>query len=203
MMPIRYVLALPLAIAAMPSHAQSLSGPSAAAGVLSDATAGSRSLSFEGAAEPACLIRSPAVLDSNNASVTVGSNSNVDVALSSGGFVDPGTGVPNAAQIKLSLPVTCNTAHHITVESARGGLVLLGSVPQGSGFRSRLDFTVTLNWAGGAQSFNTTTARTLDAIVPNAATGAATIEIAIPGGGTPLVAGAYSDTVTVKVEATS
>ena len=110
---------------------------------------------------------------------------------------------PDSSIRSPACPITCNTAHRIQIESRNGGLVNeAGSSPTGA-LRNRLDFSVSLEWAGTSAGFDTSTARTVQTLVGNAATGTAQIGIRIPGGGTPLVAGIYNDTVTIRVEATS
>lgn len=187
-------------LASSPTHglAQGVTG-----GVTSENEGvGGRQLSFEGAVVPACVMRQPTPVRQSNATVTVGSTGDVNVDLQSG-FLDRTTGVPNAVEVAISFPITCNTAHSIHVESQRGGLVNQAATSDSGAFRSRLDFTLELRWAGGAQGFDTTNAREMDIAIPNAATGNADVRIAIPGGGDPLIAGSYGDTIIIQIEATS
>lgn len=193
--------ALPLlAAAALPSagFAQGISGGTTA----ENSSVGGRELMFEGSVAPACVIRAPTPISQTNGQVTIGPSGNVDVALQDG-FLDPASGVPNAVEIAIAFPITCNTAHNIHVESRNGGLVNQAATGSPGPFRARLDFSVEMRWAGGTTRFDTASARQLDAALGNAATGNADIRIAIPGGGTPLVAGIYADTITIQVQATS
>lgn len=186
---------------ALPAAAGAQTG---SAGVLAgDANTGARDLVVEGIAPPGCVIGAPSATEQDNARVTVAQSGGLDVALSGPGFINPATGVPNPAAIRIALPITCNTAHRIQIESRNGGLVNAATIGTASALRNRLDFSVSLEWAGTSAGFDTSTGRTVQTIVGNAATGVAQIGIRIPGGGTPLVAGIYNDTVTIRVEATS
>ncbi|GHH15296.1 hypothetical protein GCM10008023_17930 [Sphingomonas glacialis] len=187
-------IALPTATFAQTSSAGVLSG---------EGTAGARDLVVEGTAPPGCVIGSPSATEQDNARVTVAQSGGLDVALGGPGFINPLTGVPNPAAIRIALPITCNTAHRIQIESRNGGLVNEATSGPTGALRNRLDFSVSLEWAGTSAGFDTSTARTVQTLVGNAATGTAQIGIRIPGGGTPLVAGIYNDTVTIRVEATS
>lgn len=192
------VIVAPLVLLSTTAGAQGVTG-----GTTSESDGvGGRDLSFEGSVAPACVMRQPNSVRQNNATVTVGTTGDVNVDLQSG-FLDRTTGVPNAVDVAISFPITCNTAHSIHVESQRGGLVNPAVTGTDGPFRSRLDFTLELRWAGGTQTFDTTSARMMDVAIPNAATGSADVRIAIPGGGTPLVAGIYSDTIIIQIEATS
>lgn len=161
-----------------------------------------RAIVFEGDARRACVLKAPTAASQVNATLSQSANG-VNVELTPQGFIDPQTGVPRATGISLNLPITCNTAHRIRVASRNGALLRAGGGEDTGTFRSRLDFSVDVTWAGLTQSFNTANAGETILIVPDASTGAATITIAIPGGGNPLAAGAYSDTIVVEVEASS
>ncbi|SMF64974.1 hypothetical protein [Allosphingosinicella indica] len=161
-----------------------------------------RSIVFEGEATRACLIEAPTV-DSQVNTRLDRAGGGVNVALSPTGFIDPETGVPRQSGISLSLPITCNTAHQLRIASREGALIREGAGTDTGAFRSRLDFDVEVNWAGITRTFSTQNSAQLIIPVPDAATGQASINISIPGGGAPLAAGQYGDTLIVEVEATS
>ena len=163
-----------------------------------------RAIVFEGEAARACLIESPTADSQVNTSLERAGNG-VNVTLSPTGFLDPQTGVPRQTGISLSLPITCNTAHQLRVASRSGALIRAGATAGGATgpFRSELDFDVEVNWAGQTRAFNTANATQVLIPVPDAATGQASVTISIPGGGTPLAAGDYGDTLVIEVEASS
>lgn len=194
-----FILAAGLAACPVTAFAQGIS-----AGVSpADPGRTSRDLLFEGTAPAACVTRAPRPVVQQNAAVTVSDNGNIDIRLDKSSFINPVTGVPNPVVIQVAFPIVCNTAHKISVESLRGGLQNEAVANGAFALRSHLDFNVQMNWAGTTKSFDTASGRAFEMPVMNAATGDADIRIAIPGGGTPLVAGVYSDTITLKVEVTS
>lgn len=168
-----------------------------------DAVNATRDVTFEGLALPACFVRDVTARDARNASLSASGAGASTVALSPEGFVDSVTGVPRATEITLALPITCNAPHHLRIASTRGGLLLAGAGSEAGRFRDRIDFAVALDWAGMQRAFDTASGTGLDLDVDTAATGDAAIRIVIPGGGRPLVAGAYGDALTILVEAAS
>jgi len=162
-----------------------------------------RAIVIEGSAPRACTLKVPRASGERNTTLAQTGSGGVTVALTPSGFIDPATGVPRATGIELALPITCNTAHHLRVTSTRGGLLREGGGDAGGTFRARLDFAVDVRWAGQAVSFDTGTAARIDLSVADAATGDAMISISIPGGGSPLAAGDYGDTLIIEIEASS
>jgi hypothetical protein len=162
-----------------------------------------RDVVLQGTAPAACVIRVPSSGNEQNATLSQSGSGGVNVELTPQGFIDPQTGVPRASGISLAIPITCNGPHHIRVSSARGSLLREGASSTEAAIRSELNFNVALEWAGLSSSFNTDSARSLDLPVADAATGTARVTISIPGGGSPLAAGAYTDTLVVEVETSS
>lgn len=180
-----YFLAAAFIAAATNVGAQSLVGSNP------DGVGGSQ-LEITGIAPEGCVIATPTQGAITNAILTPGANSAQVRILQ---LADPTTAVPEAATMDMTFPVTCNTAHSLTISTLQGGLV--NASPPGPGFRNRLDYQVNANWDG--QHVSGTSAAPVQMSVPNAATGQLDLSIVIPAGGIPLVAGAYSDSLIVNI----
>ena len=120
-------------------------------------------------------------------------------------LVDENTAVARESSIELALPVVCNTAHRITVRRTNGGLVRVGSTGArnaSGGFAESQAYNVALQWQqqtvqlGGA---TTTGALSYD----QPAKGDIIVDIAVPRGTQPLVAGTYRDDVVVEIRPTN
>lgn len=188
---LKTVLAAAVLSCASGAEAQSLIGSN------TSGVAGGQ-LQISGNAPESCVITTPAQGAIANATFTAGPNS-AQVTITQ--LVDPTTAVPQAATIDMLFPVVCNTAHTLTISTAQGGLVLQAAAPPpGAGFRNRLDYQVNANWVG--QQVSGTSAAPLQISSPDAATGQLDVSIAIPAGGEPLEAGAYSDSLIVNIQPT-
>lgn len=116
-------------------------------------------------------------------------------------LVDESTATTRASSIQLAVPVVCNTSHQITVRSYNGALVRLGAnaARSGSGgFSETQSYDVGLQWQQQTARLGGLTASA--AIFYNQpAKGDLIVDIAIPRGTNPLVAGTYSDAVVVEI----
>lgn len=153
-----------------------------------------------GEALPACQIRGGANTEGSNVSFQSAGPFAGDIRILQ--LVDPTTAVPLNANIQLQVPVVCNGPHRLILRSAMGGLVRDGvpaNVP--SRFRERLPYEFSALWDGQILR------RSSDAegpFVVSSAEGRAEnldVSITVTGGGLPLVAGTYSDTITVEFQA--
>jgi hypothetical protein len=152
---------------------------------------------FRGTAPGLCVIRGPAsVISSNNTSLSSSALSSSAIQVTS--LIDAtGTGIPRAADMQLAIPVICTVTHSVTVQSASGGMRLEGSAALSTNsFRTLLDYQVQTAWAGRN---NNSQASELPATIdtPDAAIGSLLVTVSILQGGQPLVAGSYSDTLTI------
>jgi len=119
-------------------------------------------------------------------------------------LVDESTAAARASSIELALPVVCNTSHLITVRSYNGALVRQGAGGANSagGFSESQAYNVDLQWQnltaqlGGASS-NAAIA------YGQPAKGDLIVDIAVPRGTQPLVAGTYTDAVVVEIRPTN
>jgi hypothetical protein len=152
---------------------------------------------FRGEAPSLCVIRGAArLISSSNASLE-SSQINSSAIRVTTLVAEDGSGQPNAAELTLSIPVICTVTHDVTIASAGAGMNRDGgSGGASTGFRSRLDYQVQTSWAGQTL---TAQASNLPSLItaPDAATGDLRVTVSILQGGQPLVAGSYSDTLTI------
>ena len=154
-------------------------------------------LDIAGIAPQGCVLSPPAETAISNAALTAGPTAG-QVRLTQ--FVDPQTAVPVAANIGLDFSVICNAAHHLTVRTLQGGLVLTTPAPPpGPGLRNSVPYQVSVAWAGQQATGSSYTTMPVDIATANGASGILSITIAVPGGGDPLVAGTYSDSLVVEL----
>jgi Spore Coat Protein U domain len=152
---------------------------------------------FRGEAPGVCVIRGAArLVSSNNASLETSQLNAAAIRVTSLVAAD-GSGQPNAADLTLSIPVICTVTHDVTISSIGAGMTRDGgTVGAGSGFRTLLDYQVQTSWAGQTLAAS---ASALPSVVtaPDAASGDLQVTVSILQGGQPLVAGTYSDTLTI------
>lgn len=146
-------------------------------------------LAFKGAVQPGCITAIPASTSSQNATVSelAAGSANILVTRLVG---DDGT--PLGAQIVLTLPAACNQAHTLNLSSLYGGLRTGTGAAGSTAFRALLPYTVLVSWAGQTQTL-VSDAGAVSQPINDAATGPLSVTIQIPAGGSPMVAGSYSD----------
>lgn len=148
----------------------------------------------------ACLIAAGPTASGQNASFTSGANGGQMRILQ---LVDPLTAEVTPADISLALPVICNASHSVVVRTTRGGLTRDGvAAPAAPGFRNQVPYQLAVGWAG-ATSSQTSASPGIVIDQPGAAAGDLQLNISIPEGGAPLVAGAYSDQVVIELRVAS
>jgi hypothetical protein len=155
-------------------------------------------LDLIGDAPSACMLQAPTAGPGANAALERVGPLSGQVRITR--LVDPNTLEPQAASIDLAFPLICNSAHRLIVRTARGGLVLDTPAPPATGFRDRLSYTVEAEWAGARAEGSSDSRTPVDIAVSDGAAGVVSVSIRIPGGGAPLVAGAYSDSVVVELQ---
>lgn len=178
-------LAFPLLVAAtaFPASAQVLD------------TASQR-LELAGDAPAACVYSAPRATRTNNATFAVTGQSTAQIGIVQ--FVDPTTAEPRASEVELTMPVICNIRHQVRVRSINGGLVRAASNNRGStGFREFLPYAIALDWAGTSASLQST-AQGGTVVGGQPARGDLQLRIATPGGGNPMVAGQYNDSIVIE-----
>jgi spore coat protein U-like protein len=173
------------ALTAVPAQAQELNR-------------GTQWLELAGSADPACVAGSGRAVRQDNASYQDGGPSGGTVVITE--MVDPTTAASRGSAIELALPLTCNTSHTITVRSYNGGLLRDGAsaANQAGGFSEFQGYGVTMAWQSQSlQIGGATGTATLAYAQP--AKGDLVVDIAVPRGTQPLVAGTYRDAVVVEI----
>lgn len=125
-------------------------------------------------------------------------------------LTDPSTLTTRAADLSLKLNAMCNTPHRLIVESQNDGLWRTEVTGATSGFGSAVPYRLGLTWADETREIAATAASRQaiewEFLVGRPATGDVQLDFSIDAGatnaglGAPLLAGSYSDVVTVTVE---
>lgn len=155
----------------------------------------SRDAYLEGHVDGACRMYVPQAAGGENMTAGAVGEGAVELAISN--LVDA-AGVPRAASIVVTVPAICTQAHTLTVTSRNDGLRTEETAPPGSGFRSVIDYTVGVGWAGSTTSFDASSGELVEPVA-DAAAGDVTLTISFPGGGDPAVAGFYSDEIILEL----
>lgn len=116
-------------------------------------------------------------------------------------LVDETTAAARPSAIQLSLPVVCNSSHRITLRSANGGLLrqgAMGNRNRPGGFSEFQAYDVAMQWQQQVVRLGGGTA-TASLAFAQPAKGDLVVDISVPRGTTPLVAGTYSDAVVVEI----
>jgi hypothetical protein len=162
---------------------------------------GSAQTQFGGTAGFACLVSTPQSGQITGASVsTVGGVA--QVVFDPQTVIDPDTLIARAFSISLSVPVTCNGGHVVTVRSLRGGMQLQTPIAQAIGLSSRIDMDISALWLGDSGQI-TTSGRPISANISKNSAGSGLVEVTVNGrvGSDPLVAGRYSDEIIIDLVA--
>jgi hypothetical protein len=155
-------------------------------------------LDLAGDAPAACVLSQPSASNNTNASVDDTGAHSTEVIISQ--LVDANTLTAQAATVNLAFPLICNGPHTLTVTTGNGGLALEGGAPAAPGFTDHVNYTLEAAWAGQTSTTSTATTKTLQINTGDGAAGVVSLSIQIPGGGSRLIAGSYSDTLTLEVQ---
>ena len=158
----------------------------------------SNRLDLIGEAPQACVLSAPLVTAVTNASFQPINGQTGTILVTQ--FVDPLTAAPLAATVNLAFPVVCNGAHEVTIRTANGGLAHIPPIAiPGLGFRALLVYQLTAAWAGQTATGATNLPTPVDIHTNDGAAGQLSLVVNIPGGGDPLVAGPYSDSLVIEL----
>lgn len=169
-----------------------------------DVQGATEALRFQGAAAPACVV----------GGVTAGSATNATFAAlgEAGGtinitqLVDPETAEPRQSDIALDLPVVCNAAHRLIIESRQGGLLRQGgsssNVLADGVFADLLPYRIDLAWGSIERALASNDGTSVN-VVDGARMGDLRMRISTAAGGGALTAGRYDDTITIRLEPAS
>jgi hypothetical protein len=178
-----------------------LAASSASAQTVSTGDQASSTLNIFGSAPSACVLSPPIAASGANASFTAQGGQTGVIRFTQ--FVDPQTAQPRGASINLAFPVVCNSAHRVTVRTDGRGLARIAGAAPAAGFRDRLGYQVSADWAGLTASGSSDVPIPIDLRTANGAAGQVNLLVDIAGGGAPLVAGDYASTLTVELEASN
>lgn len=118
-------------------------------------------------------------------------------------LVDPQTGAASPSVARLTFDMTCTGPHRVTVRTGGGLRNTTGVAPASGDFRSDVAYSVQTFWAGRSANGEAAGAQSSNAVLAQSAgeSGQLVVDINIPGGGAPLIAGEYRDTIFVEVGA--
>ena len=159
------------------------------AGAASAQSVGTSPLTFQGKAPPACRMSTPMSEASQNAELDSAAPGAAEISIARLAGDD---GSVIGANMALNIPVLCNQAHTLSVESRRGGLSLSQVPVEATAFRTSVPYRVRVSWAGANDDFSSDGSNAFLSI-GDAGQGLLNVVIDIPAGGVPLVAGSYSD----------
>jgi hypothetical protein len=163
---------------------------------------GLQSLDIAAIANPACLMRGPSATAGVNARFQTVSASTGEIQIVE--LVNPQTAQPRATSISIAMPVICNSAHRLSIVSRNGGLKRVSANERnqsGGGFADFLPYALNANWAGQSLSQSSEVRSGININAANAGAGNMTIGFSVSAGNTPLVAGAYTDSLTIEFRA--
>ena len=162
---------------------------------------GSVQTQFGGTANFACLASTPQGTQTTGARFSA-TGSVAQVAFDTPTVIDPNTLIAREFSVTLSVPVTCNGAHSVSVRSARGGMQLQTPIAQAIGLSSRIDMDINAGWLG--ETGRVSTLGLPIGFTLNKNDGASgLVEVTVSGkpGTNPLVAGRYSDEIIIDLAA--
>jgi hypothetical protein len=172
------------------------------------AMAQSPSFAVTGSAPEICVLGQPALFVGSVVNVRNLSGANFQIEQ----LVDQTTLSTRSASAKVTFEAICTFPHRVVLQSAANGLWRnqTPGVARPGGFADAVPYSAVLNWgsASGALSADATSRGMKQQITPiaDATVGTLTIDFAIIAGATnlagnaPLLAGVYSDTLTVTLE---
>ena len=161
-------------------------------------------LDLAGQAPSVCVISGPTAVSGSNATFAPAGAQQGQISITE--LADPQTAVPRAASINLALPVICNAAHSVVISTTNGGLARAGAAAgnaEVNGFRQFVPYQLSVSWAGQSANATSQAGPTITIKSNDGAAGQLSLVVKVPGGGAPLVAGAYGDQVVVQLQVAS
>jgi hypothetical protein len=154
--------------------------------------------SLGGPVDPVCLFSGLTGSGSDGTSIVVLPNG---AAVEFRRFVDPDTALPLPITLNIAFTSTCNFSHRVTLASRDGGIARVGGATAAPGFAFSRNYSAEVAWAGGQSQFTTsgTAGEGTGLNVPGANIGGFDLTVSAPAGATPLLAGAYTDVLTIQV----
>lgn len=151
-----------------------------------------------GAVDPVCLFSGLSGSGSDGTSIVVLPNG---AAVEFRRFVDPDTALPLPLTLNIRFTSTCNFSHRMTLASRDGGIARVGGGLAASGFALSRNYTAEVAWAGGQSQFTTSgnAGEGTGLNVLGANIGGFDLNVSAPLGATPLLAGDYTDVLTIQI----
>jgi hypothetical protein len=164
-----------------------------------------RSFTLQGQAQASCGFSAPQSMQASN--MALASNSASQNVISITSLVTPNTAQLLPGSISLTLKGLCNQSHSLSITTANGGLKPQGGItsPLSAGFASRVDYIAQVTWAATSASLSTSGLSgqsTPAAVTAGAYSGNLFLQITINASGAgnqPLIAGTYTDILTVTL----
>jgi hypothetical protein len=153
-----------------------------------------------GEAPAACVMKAPTVASGLNATFTATSGTTGEIRISE--LVDPITAQPEAAELRLAIPVICNAPHRLVMRSGNGGLLRQGGTMARQGaFAQFLTYRFGAAWANRRVTRGSDIAGQLVINADSARSGDVILSFNVDKGETSLVAGTYSDQIIIEFQA--
>ncbi len=186
--------------------------------VLADASQ-STSVTIGGSVTPTCIMTTPTFAAATNASSVLLVGPAGTSAVTIPNLADSATAALNSSDFKLTYSDSyCNYAHTVGIKATNGGLVDSGTGNDpvaGSGdFVRRIGYNSIVSWAGQdidgpnpATSVSTdlgdaTKTSAINTSIAGANRGALVLHVVVPSNPNPVIAGSYTETLTLKIGAT-
>lgn len=163
-------------------------------------------LGFGGTATPLCSFTAlPSELAADNMSLTAGGSNKIQIDT----MIDPSSSLLKPSSIQIEIIGTCNQTHYVSVMTRNGGLALSSTAQVVDGaFLSHVNYRTQVNWAGKTAVMSTDGApgkKTPTTVVGGTNHGPLSLRIIVDelenDMGMPVVAGTYSDILTVQIGA--
>jgi hypothetical protein len=161
---------------------------------------------FGGIAPPLCSFAAlPTELASDNMSLAAGGTNKLQIE----SLIDPTSGLLNRASIQIEVIGTCNQTHYVSVMTKNGGLALGGSSSAvGGAFDAHVNYRAQIDWGGRTVEMSTDGSpgkKTPNTVVGGANHGPLSLRIVIDDLNNdmsmPLIAGTYTDIITIQIGA--
>lgn len=177
------------------------------------AASASATVAMSGPVDPTCTLGTPVASATTGAVATPGA-SNTGVALT---LANASTAALEASGFTLTYAGMCNYAHSVGIKATNGGLLNASAVanaPIAGTFVQRVGYTASAAWGGVTAAVPGATTSTSAATgvaaamiaqqsaVAGSNLGDLVLTVAIAADANPVVAGTYSETLTLKIGAT-
>lgn len=180
----------------------------------------STDVTFSGSVDKTCVLTAPTVTLSKNASSTALNGASGISTIAITNLADASTAALNAASFTLTYADSyCNYNHQVGIKAKNGGMIDSGTandpVADSGNFVRRIGYTSNVAWGGGTDltgpapttvydtdAGDASKTTKLEKNVAGANRGNLVLTVSIAADANPVVAGSYSETLTLKIGAT-